>query len=67
MNDRATRGSLFHRQLRPDRYMMRQKLVAFGDDFHIDDEQGRCVCRVDGKVLRVRDTLNFQAMDGTIL
>ena len=49
------------------RYQMRQKLVAFGDDFHIEDEQGQKVFKVDGKVLRVRDTLVFKDMQGNKL
>jgi uncharacterized protein YxjI len=46
---------------------MRQKLIAFGDDFHIEDEQGQKVFKVDGKVLRVRDTLVFKDMQGNKL
>jgi uncharacterized protein YxjI len=46
---------------------MRQKLIAFGDDFYIENEQGQKVFKVDGKVLRVRDTLVFKDMAGTKL
>jgi uncharacterized protein YxjI len=46
---------------------MRQKLVAFGDDFYIEDEQGQKRFKVDGKVLRVRDTLVFKDMQGNKL
>jgi uncharacterized protein YxjI len=46
---------------------MRQKLVAFGDDFYIEDEQGQKTFKVDGKVLRVRDTLVFNDMQGNKL
>jgi uncharacterized protein YxjI len=49
------------------RYQMRQKLVAFGDDFYIEDEQGHKTFKVDGKVLRVRDTLVFKDMQGNKL
>jgi uncharacterized protein YxjI len=49
------------------RYQMRQKLVAFGDDFYIEDEQGRKAFKVDGKALRVRDTLVFKDMEGNKL
>ena len=49
------------------RYQMRQKLVAFGDDFYIENEQGEKVFKVDGKVLRVRDTLVFKDMQGNKL
>ena len=43
-----------------NRYQMRQKLVAFGDDFWIENEAGQRVFKVDGKMLRVRDTLFFE-------
>ena len=46
------------------RYQMRQKLVAFGDDFYIENDAGQKVFKVDGKVLRVRDTLVFRDMQG---
>jgi uncharacterized protein YxjI len=42
-------------------------LVAFGDDFYIEDEQGQKAFKVDGKVLRVRDTLVFRDMQGNKL
>ena len=48
-------------------YQMRQKLIAFGDDFYIENEQGQKVFKVDGKVLRVRDTLIFRDMQGNKL
>ena len=46
------------------RYQMRQKLVSIGHDFYIENEQGEKVFKVDGKVLRVRDTLVFKDMQG---
>ena len=49
------------------RYQMRQKLVAFGDDFYIENDAGQRVFKVDGKVLRVRDTLFFRDMQGNEL
>jgi uncharacterized protein YxjI len=49
------------------RYQMRQKLVSFGHDFYIENEQGKKCFKVDGKVLRVRDTLVFKDMQGTKL
>jgi len=52
---------------KPTRYQMRQKLVAFGDDFYIDNDAGQKVFKVDGKVLRVRDTLFFRDMQGNEL
>ena len=52
---------------KPTRYQMRQKLVAFGDDFYIENDAGQRVFKVDGKVLRVRDTLFFRDMQGNEL
>ncbi len=42
-----------------NRYQMRQKLVSFGDDFYIENSAGQKVFKVDGKMLRVRDTFSF--------
>ena len=61
--DRAT----FGRKGTANRYQMRQKLIAFGDDFYIENEAGQRVFKVDGKVLRVRDTLKFKDMQGNVL
>jgi uncharacterized protein YxjI len=60
--ERAT----FGRKGTATRYQMRQKLVAFGDDFFIENEAGQKVFKVDGKVLRVRDTLKFKDMQGNV-
>ncbi len=49
------------------RYRMREKLVSFGDDYWIEDEQGDRVLRVDGKALRLRNTLDVEDVDGTQL
>jgi uncharacterized protein YxjI len=46
------------------RYVMRKKLFAIGDDYWIEDEQGRQVLKVDGKVLRVRKTFVLQDPSG---
>jgi uncharacterized protein YxjI len=46
---------------------MREKLVAFGDDYYIQNEAGQKVFKVDGKVLRVRDTLKFKDLRGNVL
>lgn len=46
------------------RYMIREKLLAFGDDFTIQDEHGRDVLYADGKVLTIRDRLILQDMEG---
>jgi hypothetical protein len=38
-------------------YRMRQQLVSIGDDYWIEDDEGRRVFKVDGKALRIRQTL----------
>jgi uncharacterized protein YxjI len=43
---------------------MRQKLVSIGDDFWIENEAGQRVFKVDGKALRVRQTLIFEDTQG---
>ena len=50
-----------------NRYQMRQKMVSIGDDFWIENEQGQKVYKVDGKALRVRQTLIFEDAHGTEL
>jgi len=48
-------------------YQMRQKLVSIGDDFWIEDDSGERVFRVDGKALRLRNTLDLEDTRGTKL
>jgi len=45
-------------------YQMRQKLVAIGDDFWIENSRGERTFKVDGKALRVRQTLIFEDAHG---
>ncbi len=65
--ERQQERQTFGRRGNATRYQMRQKLIAFGDDFYIEDESGRKVYKVDGKVLRVRDTLKIKDMHGNTL
>ena len=39
------------------KYRMREKMFAIGDDFWIENDEGRRAFKVDGKALRIRDTL----------
>jgi uncharacterized protein YxjI len=48
-------------------YRVRQKLVAIGDDFWIENERGERVYKVDGKALRLRKTLVFKDVSGNDL
>jgi len=65
--ERKEERQTFGRRGTATRYQMRQKLIAFGDDFYIEDQSGRKVFKVDGKVLRVRETLKFKDMQGNTL
>ncbi len=47
-----------------NRYKIRQNLISIGDDFWIENEEGKKVFKVDGKVLRIRKTLIFEDMKG---
>lgn len=48
-------------------YRMRERLVSIGDDFWIEDDDGRRGYKVDGKALRIRQTLNFDDPNGNTL
>jgi uncharacterized protein YxjI len=49
------------------RYVMRQKILAWGDDFQIRDQTGRDVYIVDGKGVSLGDQLSFRDVAGTEL
>jgi len=42
------------------RYLMKEKILAWGDDFTIRDESGREVFYVDGKIFSFGDKLSFR-------
>ncbi|HSQ39749.1 MAG TPA: LURP-one-related family protein [Anaerolineales bacterium] len=46
------------------RYKIHQNLISIGDDFWIEDHDGRKVYKVDGKILRIRKTLVFEDAKG---
>ena len=48
-------------------YKMRERMLSIGDDFWIEDGSGQRVFLVDGKALRVRETLELKDAQGTIL
>jgi uncharacterized protein YxjI len=48
------------------RYVMKQKLFSFGDDFHIRDDAGRDVYFVDGKAFSLGDEYAFTRGDRTV-
>ena len=49
------------------RYVMKEKVLSWGDDFRIRDASGRDVFYVDGKVFSFGDKLSFKDMDGNEL
>lgn len=49
------------------RYLMRQKLLAFGNDYYIENAMGQRVYFVDGKAFRLREHLAFKDMHGNEL
>lgn len=46
---------------------MKEKLFSFGDNFWIENDAGRRAYKVNGKVLRIRDTLDIEDPQGRIL
>ena len=50
-----------------NRYKIRQNLISIGDDFWIENAEGKRVFKVDGKVLRIRKTLVFEDLKGNKL
>jgi len=48
----------------PRRYQMRQRLISIGDDYNIEDEHGQRAFHIDGKALRLRQTLIFEDPTG---
>jgi uncharacterized protein YxjI len=49
------------------RYQMREKLLSIGGDSWIEDAAGEHVFKVNGKALRVRQTLILEDLDGNEL
>src|SRR3954462_9810131 len=59
-DDRATVG----RGGDANRFQMRQKMVSIGDDYWIENDAGERVFRVDGKAMRLRNTLDLEDAEG---
>jgi uncharacterized protein YxjI len=49
------------------RYVMRERILSWGDDFTIKDEHGQDAFYVDGKVFSFGDKLSLQDMNGNEL
>ncbi|MFJ9540164.1 LURP-one-related/scramblase family protein [Streptomyces sp. NPDC101225] len=49
------------------RFLVRDRLLGFGDDYWIEDEHGNKVFLVDGKAMRLRDTFEIKDTRGRVL
>jgi uncharacterized protein YxjI len=49
------------------RYTMREKMFSVGDDFWIETEGGERAFKVNGKALRIRETLVLESRSGDVL
>lgn len=49
------------------RLLVRDRLFGIGDDYWIEDDQGRKVFLVDGKAMRLRETFELKDMQGRVL
>ncbi|MET8407773.1 LURP-one-related family protein [Streptomyces sp. NPDC005195] len=49
------------------RFLVRDRLLGFGDDYWIEDEHGNKVFLVDGKAMRLRDTFELKDTRGRVL
>jgi uncharacterized protein YxjI len=47
-----------------EHYQMRQRLISIGDDYWIENDRGERKYKVDGKALRIRQTLVFEDANG---
>jgi len=50
-----------------NRYIMRQRVFALGQDFYINNAAGQPVYKIDGKVRLVKESLKFRDMQGNLL
>ncbi|MFF3730030.1 LURP-one-related/scramblase family protein [Streptomyces sp. NPDC002476] len=49
------------------RFQVRERLFGIGDDYWIEDTDGRKVFLVDGKAMRLRDTFELKDTEGRVL
>ncbi|OIJ98919.1 LURP-one-related/scramblase family protein [Streptomyces colonosanans] len=49
------------------RFLVRDRLLGFGDDYWIEDQHGNKVFLVDGKAMRLRDTFEIKDRRGRVL
>ena len=58
---------LRNRGLNGPRFQMREKLLAIGDDFWIEDDHGHRLFKVNGKAARLRETFILEDANGVEL
>jgi uncharacterized protein YxjI len=66
-NRRQDERQTFGRGGNANRYQMRERLVSIGDDFWIENEAGAKIYRVNGKAMRIRQTMIFEDAHGNEL
>jgi uncharacterized protein YxjI len=66
-SSRQEERKTFGRRGDATRYKMRERMVSIGDDYWIENSAGQKVFKVDGKAVRVRDTLNFEDAHRNVL
>lgn len=49
------------------RFLVRDRILGFGEDYWIEDEHGDKVFLVDGKAMRLRDTFELKDLRGHVL
>jgi uncharacterized protein YxjI len=49
-----------------NRYLMRQRVFAIGQDFYINNAAGQPMFKIDGKVRLVKESLKFRDMQGNL-
>lgn len=66
MGEDGLMGLLHHHREDPqsNRYIMKERLLAIATDFYIENTAGHRCYWVDGKALRVRETMLFKELDG---
>jgi len=62
--ERQQEHAAFGRGGNATRYQMRQRLVSIGDDYNIEKDRGERAFHIDGKALRIRQTVLFQDPHG---
>src|SRR4026207_2268896 len=61
---RGCRGRRDRDYGRPQAYKMKERMFSVGDDYFIEDEEGKRAFKVDGKMLRLRSTLIIRDSEG---